>query len=88
MAEPTQYLFSYKEVAEILIKHQGIHEGLWCVYFKFGINAANASFNSNEFLPTAIVPVLEMGIQKTEKDNNLSVDAAIVNPMKPQKKSK
>ena len=88
MAEPTQYKFSYKEVAELLVKEQGIHEGIWCVFFKFGINAANTSFNSGEFLPTAMVPVLEMGIQKTEKETNLSVDAAKVNPAKAHKKSK
>ena len=41
MAEVKTYVFDYKEVAEALIKQQGIHEGLWGVYMEFGIGAAN-----------------------------------------------
>lgn len=89
MAEPTQYLFDYKELAEMLVKHQNIHKGLWAVYFKFGIQAANMSHSATEnYVPTAMVPILEVGIQKTEKETNLSVDASKVNPAPRPKKSK
>ena len=89
MAEPTQFSFDYKELAEILVKQQGIHKGLWYVYYKFGIQASNMSFQSSEdFVPTAVVPILEVGIQKTDKVTNLSVDAAQVNPAPKTKKSK
>jgi hypothetical protein len=30
-------------------------------------------------VPAAIIPVLEIGLQKFEKENNLSIDAASVN---------
>lgn len=89
MAEPTQYSFNYKEMAEILIKHQGIHEGLWQVYFKFGIQAANMAFNdASNYLPTAMIPILEVGIQKSEKEAPLTVDAAKINPKKSKKSTK
>jgi len=89
MAESTQYSFDYKELAEILIKNQNINEGLWCVFFKFGIQAANMAQGSTEnYIPTAMVPILEVGIHKTDKQSNLSVDASIVNPAKRPKKSK
>ena len=29
MGDPQVITFSYKELATVLIKHQGIHEGLW-----------------------------------------------------------
>lgn len=83
MAEPERYVFSYKEVAEALIKQQDLHEGIWGIYVEFGIGAANAGPSEDQLLPTAIVPIVKMGLQKMPKDNVLAADAAIVNPAKP-----
>jgi hypothetical protein len=81
MAETQQiYTFSYKEVAEALVKQQGIHEGLWGVYIKFGISATNIGPGPQEIVPAAIVPVLEVGIQRFKEESNLTVDAGKVNP--------
>jgi|SRR5215813_12753598 len=87
MAEPSQYVFGYKELAGILVKQQGLHEGFWSIYVRFGINAANVSLNNAAHVPTAIVPVLEVGIQRDLERGPLSVDAAEVNPA-PTKRSK
>ena len=38
MADITQYSFSLAEVAEALIKQQGLHEGKWLVGIEFGIH--------------------------------------------------
>jgi len=80
MAETSQVIFSHKEVVEALIKQQGIHEGIWGLWLKFGIQGANIGLGSSGLVPAAIVPVLEIGIQKFDEVNNLSVDAAEVNP--------
>jgi len=81
MAEAQQICtFTYKELAEALVKQQGIHEGLWGVYVKFGINATNIGTTPNDIVPAAIVPILEIGIQRFKEENNLTVDAAIVKP--------
>jgi hypothetical protein len=82
MAEAKNYTFTYKEIAEALVKAQGLHEGLWGAYLQFGIGAANIPTGpSNETLiPAAIVPVLNIGIQRFEQPNSLTVDAAEVNP--------
>jgi len=84
MPEPTQIIFTFKEVVEALLKKQGIHEGIWGIYVKFAISAANVKVGltpgSDQLLPTALVPVLELGIQKFESEGNLSVDASKVNP--------
>jgi hypothetical protein len=89
VSEATQYLFSYKELTELMVKKQGLHEGLWAVYVKFGINAGNISFGGEEHLPTAIIPIMEIGIQRHDKPSALTVDAALVNPSstKPNKKA-
>jgi hypothetical protein len=80
MAEPSQIIFTYKEVAEALIKRQGLHEGIWGLTVRFGIQAVNAGENEDSLKPTAIVPLLELGLTKFEKETNLSIDAAKVNP--------
>jgi hypothetical protein len=82
MPEARQFTFTYQEIAEALVKQQGIHEGLWGVYVEFGIAAANVgtSPESNDVVPAAIVPIQRMGIQRFDEANNLTVHAAEVNP--------
>lgn len=80
MAEASQIVFSHKEVAEALVKKQGLHEGIWGLFVKFGIKAANIGEDESDLKPAAIIPILELGLQKFDKENNLSVDAAKVNP--------
>ena len=80
MAEATQITFTHQEVVEALLKKQGVHEGLWAIYIKFGIRAANVGGSDASLMPSAIVPVLEIGIQKSDSESNLSVDAAKSNP--------
>ena len=80
MAETALIAFTHKEVVEALLKKQGIHKGLWSIYLKFGIGGANIGGSDSDLNPSAIVPVLQIGLQKSEKENNLSADAAKVNP--------
>jgi hypothetical protein len=80
MAEASQYIASYKELAEMLIKKENIHEGYWAVMVRFGIQAANISLGGGDPVPSAIVPVLEIGIQREPNVTPLTVDAAVVNP--------
>ena len=89
MAQTGLISFSYKEVVEALIKKHGIHEGIWGMFLRFGIQGANlntelqglsAGEGSRNLLPAAIIPVLEIGLQKFDEVNSLSVDAAQVNP--------
>jgi hypothetical protein len=81
MAEIKNLEFTYKEVAEALIRYHEIHEGLWGISIKFGIQGANiGSAPGGELAPAAIVPVLNIGLQRFEKPNNLTVDASVFNP--------
>lgn len=80
MPEPSMVLFSFQELAEMMVKQQGIHDGLWGIYVRFGIGAANAADATGLFSPTALVPVKEIGLQRFEEASNLTVDASKVNP--------
>ncbi len=82
MADINDYTFDYKEVVEALIKLQDIHEGIWQLSVEFGLAAANIGPRSEDLKPTAIIPIVKMGIQRSTKETNLSVNAGKVNPPK------
>jgi hypothetical protein len=89
MAEITQIYFDYNEIVELLVRKQGIQEGIWALSIEFGIAAANLggikagddiSNPPSQVTPTALIPIQRIGIVKTDQLSNISVDAAKVNP--------
>jgi len=72
---------SHQKVAEALVKLHGLHEGLWGLYLRFGLGATNVGEDEQHLSPAAIVPVIEIGLQRFMKETNISVDAAKVNPV-------
>ncbi len=82
MAEVKNYVFEHAELAEILVKKLDIHEGFWGLYLEFSLVAANvpASPDQKIFSPAAITLVNKIGIQRFDQENNLTVNAAEVNP--------
>jgi hypothetical protein len=79
MAESTQVTFTYSELVEMMIKKQGIREGIWGLFINFGLSASNIGPNESSLAPAAVVGVLGIGIQRFEKETNLTVDASKVN---------
>lgn len=75
MAEAKQFVFDFKELAELLVRRQAINEGHWGIFVRFGIQGANVSRGESDLVPAAIVPILEIGIQKFDEPNPLTVDA-------------
>lgn len=87
MTETKKELFTHKQLAEILVKQAGIHEGHWAVSIEFGLGGANmpvadpADPDGNFSLqPTALIPIRSIGIAKHDESSPLTVDAAKVNP--------
>jgi hypothetical protein len=80
MDEQKQITLSFQEIVTAIVRAQDIHEGLWGIYVEFGIAALNLGPDSTDLKPTAIVPIVKFGIQTFPEENNLTVDAAVVNP--------
>lgn len=80
MGEPTEFLFDYKEVAELLVKKQDLHEGIWELRFHFGLNAGCVGPSDDHLTPTAFVGIVKVSLALAEKETNMSVNAAKVNP--------
>ncbi len=82
MAEIKSLEFSHKEVAEALVRYNNIREGLWGISIRFGIQGANIGATpGGEIIPAAIVPILNIGLQRFDKPNNLTVDASVLGPL-------
>jgi len=82
MADVSEIMLSHKEIAELLVKNQCIHEGLWGIQIKFGIQGANIGSGPDNLHPAAIVPIIQIGIRQYTESSSLTVDAAVVNPKK------
>lgn len=80
MPEPTNITFGFHEVVTALVKAADIHEGIWGLFVRFGLGASNVGESENTMRPAAIVPIVEIGLQKFEKEGGIAVDAAKVNP--------
>ena len=79
--KPNQIIsYAPKELAEALVKNQGIHKGFWGLYVEFKLIGANTGPKPDEIYPTAMIPITKIGIKQTEIETPLSVDAAKVNP--------
>lgn len=93
MAEKVhQYFFNHKAVVEDLIKRQGLHEGLWMLNLELGLKGANFKVMTEDGIvlaPSGILAITRIGITHTKEANDLTVDAAEVNPLrKPSKNTK
>jgi hypothetical protein len=88
MPEINQYSFSHKELVELMIKKLDLHEGKWMLLVTFGFGAVNGGPTPDQVMPTGVVGVQTVGIQKAGPDSpaTLTVDAEVVNPASNEKK--
>ena len=89
--KPKGFFFSHQEIATDLIKKQGLHEGRWKLTLEISLGGTSLPTNrpdgSQELLPAGLVLITAIGITPTNEVNNLTVDAAEVNPAPKQRPS-
>lgn len=80
--------FSLKELTEILVKNQGLHEGLYNLSIQFQIGVGAIGPSPESICPGAMIGISRVGLSKTEekKKNIHTVNAAEINPV-PKKRS-
>ena len=84
MPHPTEYVLQLREVTEILVRHLGIHEGLWLLNVHYGFSCANLSLDNSPMLrPASVVVLNQLGIMRSAETNSLTVDASVCNPIAP-----
>ena len=90
MAGNKQYLFNHKAIVEDMIKRQGLHEGLWMLTIELGLKGTNVQTQTaegNVLTPAGVLTISRLGITRTNQANDLTVDAAKVNPLSSSHKS-
>ncbi len=81
MPEMNQITFSHREIVEMLIKNQNIHDGHWGIIVEFGLGAGQfPAPPQGKPVPGAIVTIVKIGIQRSEQPTSETVNAAEVNP--------
>jgi len=69
-----------KELAALLIKHFGHHEGLYDLAFQLQIATGAIGPNKDSLLPGAMFGIAGVGLKRVEKLGMNTLDAADVNP--------
>lgn len=82
---PQPEILSLKDIAEILIKHKGLNEGLYNLSFRFEIAVGAVGPTPDAVVPGVMFGVSGVGLEKVPVAGPLTVDAATVNPV-PQSK--
>jgi len=80
MPEVSQLTYKHTELLELMLRDQGIHEGVWMLVVSFGFGAGNVGQSEADVNPTAFVGVTSIGLQRAPTMGPLCVDAAIANP--------
>lgn len=78
--QPVQYPFSAQELLTAIVKHKGIHEGIWAFGVRFVFTATTIELNKKPAAPSVINSIDSFYLERTENLTALSVDAAVVNP--------
>lgn len=82
MPEPTQFSFTWAEVAELLVKRANLHEGRWVVLPEFSVNAGIIGQTPGDSKPGAAILLNSLQLVRAQADapERLVVDASIINP--------
>lgn len=84
MQAPTNPL-TLPELATVLIKHHGLHEGLFDLTIEFSIAVGAVGPSAEQRLPGAMLGVSRIGLAPAQTTGPNTVDAARVNPRKTAK---
>jgi ABC-type sugar transport system substrate-binding protein len=69
-----------REVTELLIKHYGLHEGLYDLSFEIVMGASRVASEQGRQLPGAFFGIRNVGLVRASELGSGTVDAAVVNP--------
>ncbi len=85
---PVSDPLTLRELAEVLVRHYGIHEGNYDLVLEFQIGVGQVGPDPEAQLPGAMVSIARIGLIQAADVGTTTVDASIVNPAKiPRKKS-
>jgi hypothetical protein len=79
---PVEVPLSMRDLAGVLVKHYGIHEGLFDLLVEFQIGTGAIGPDPTALTPGAMIGVSRVGLMPSKVEGPTTIDAAIVNPAK------
>lgn len=81
MSKSTDLLmYSLSDLAALLLKDKGIHEGHYETAIEFQVVVGAVGPSEESVLPGVMLGVKSFGLRKVDAPNPLSVDASVANP--------
>lgn len=91
MPEINNYMFSHKELLELLVRKAGVKEGRWVLSMTFGLAPGNFGPTENDLSPGIAVGITSVGIQREAPPSSapraLVIDASTLEPHQEAPKS-
>lgn len=78
MDNVSQYQFELLDVAKLLIKKEGIKDGLWTLGVQFNVAVLNAGPDVSKVYPSALVAIEKLVLTRATEHSPLTVDAAVI----------
>lgn len=69
-----------RELTAVLVKHYGLHDGLYDLYLEYQMAFGNFGPSASQLVPSALVGLSKLGVTKVTQTGPLTVDASEVNP--------
>ena len=83
---PVKAPLSPDDLAILLVKHYGLHEGRYKLLFEFQIGVGGVGPSQASLAPGLLIGLSKFGLMATTEEGPLTVDAAVVNPVKKSRK--
>lgn len=84
--EPVEMQLGLSALGAVLVKHFGLHEGLYNLAVELQIAAGAVGPDAGPKLPGAIIGISSIGLTPTATPGPLTIDAKLVNPAKTRSK--
>jgi hypothetical protein len=86
--DPVESPLSLQEVAELLIKHYALTDGLYDLLVEYQIGTGAVGPDKDNLVPGAMIGVSRLGLVPATKPGPNTINASLVNPAKkPRKKT-
>lgn len=77
---------SMRDLATVLVKHYGLHEGVYDLMLEFQIGTGPVGPDATSLSPGVMIGFSKIGLMPSINTGPTTVDAAIVNPEKKSRK--
>lgn len=88
LIDPSAAPLDLKDVTALLVKHYGLHEGLYDIAFELQMGVGRFALEPGTSLPGAVFGIRSISLMRATEAGPATVDAAEVNPAKPPRASR